>query len=231
MTSNKILRLFRQTIVAGVVTIALSTGVNAAEQAEESKATDASVQTGLDLSLANQLAAYGDRNDDAMSLIVAASIKKGVGTTVAEGEKETEGTGEATEKEERGGNSADDMLARASTLAGDNEELAGLIADVEAMASRGDVQGAGCYNDSVLSGYTDTWNIRFTPGSNYVDLSGDGDTDLDLYVYGPDGHLVCSSESYYDDEFCSWHQYRTANVRVKIKNLGNVYNVYDLCTN
>lgn len=229
MTIYKYMKTAQAAVVAGLVALSLSAGAFADHH--EGKAEGDAVQAGMDLAMANQLASYGDRNSDAMALIVAASIKQGIGSTDEEGEKESEGDGEMEEKEEGAGNGVDDILDRARALAGDNPELGGMIEDVAAMGSRGDVAGAGCYNDRVWSHNTDTWTITFTAGSNYVDLSGDGDTDLDLYVYDGSGRLICAGESYYDDEFCSWRQYNTGYMYVKVKNLGGVYNVYDLCTN
>lgn len=231
MTSKSLLKIVSKSAVACVAALALTTGVSADEH--ESKPEGEAPQAGMDMDLANQLASYGDRNEDALALIVAASIKQGLGSSEAdEAEKESEGEGEGEDKDGDGhGNSVEDMLARASEYAGDNAELAGMIADVEAEGARGDIQGPGCYQDAVLAGYTDIWNITFTPGSNYIALSGDGDTDLDLYVYDRRGNLICQSLSYYDDEYCSWYQSRTRPIRVEVKNLGYVYNVYDLCTN
>lgn len=229
MTIYKHIKTAKAAVVAGLVALSLSAGAFADHH--EGKPEGETVDTGRDLAMANQLASYGDRNNDALALIVAASIKQGIGSTEEEGEKESEGEGEMGEKDEGAGNSVGDILDRARALAGDNPELGGMIDDVAATSSRGDVAGAGCYNDRVWSGYTDTWTITFTAGSNYIDLSGDGDTDLDLYVYDSNGRLICAGESYYDDEFCSWRQYRPETLYVKVKNLGGVYNVYDLCTN
>ncbi len=215
-------------VLACVAAIAMSSSMVAmADEHESDKPEGDAVAAGMDLALANQLAAYGDRNNDALSLIVAANIMSGLGTIEErEGEAESEGSGEAGEmKPEQAG-----ILDRARELAGDNEELIALIEDAEMAGSRGDIAGPGCYNDSVWSNSTDIWTITFTPGSNYIALDGDGDTDLDLRVYAG-GRLICQSLSYSDNEFCSWNQYNTGAVRAEVQNLGGVYNVYDLCTN
>ncbi len=216
-------------VLACVAAIAMSSSMVAmADEHEEAKPEGEVVAAGMDLALANQLADYGDRNSDALSLIVAANIMNGLGTVEErEGEPESEGSGEVGEdKPEQAG-----ILDRARELAGDNEELIALIEDAEMAGSRaGDVAGPGCYHDRVYSGYTDIWTITFTPGSNYISLDGDGDTDLDLRVYAG-GRLICQSLSYSDNEFCSWNQYNVGTVRVEVDNLGHVYNVYDLCTN
>lgn len=61
-----------------------------------------------------------------------------------------------------------------------------------------------------------------------VQLTGDGDTDLDLYVYDENGKLISKSETYSDREYA----YITANMRtsitVKVVNRDDVYNDYDL---
>jgi hypothetical protein len=57
-------------------------------------------------------------------------------------------------------------------------------------------------------------------------ISGDGDTDLDLYVYDENGNQVCSSITYGDDESCSWHPKWTGTFKVVVKNRGDIFNKY-----
>jgi hypothetical protein len=64
-------------------------------------------------------------------------------------------------------------------------------------------------------------------GTNvYVSLSGDGTTDLDMYVL--DGNLtpIESSTTYGDDEAVDLEIYQSGYFWVKVVNYGSVYNDY-----
>lgn len=62
-------------------------------------------------------------------------------------------------------------------------------------------------------------------------LRGDGDTNLDLYVWDENNRLVCASETYGDREICRWHPRWTGQFYIEIVNFGSVYNVADIGTN
>ena len=64
-----------------------------------------------------------------------------------------------------------------------------------------------------------------------VSVVGDGDTDLDLYIYDEDDHLIASATDYTDDCFVRLYPRRTALYRVKIVNRGGVYNNYVIAVN
>lgn len=70
---------------------------------------------------------------------------------------------------------------------------------------------------------------RVTAGERIrIELRGDGDTDLDMYVYSPDGTLIDEQASYSDAESSNFRSYRSGMITVKIVNCGNVYNRYNL---
>jgi hypothetical protein len=58
-------------------------------------------------------------------------------------------------------------------------------------------------------------------------ISGDGDTDLDLYVYDSNG-LIARADSYSDDEIADLIIYNGGYFTVKVVNRGRVYNDYEL---
>ena len=64
-----------------------------------------------------------------------------------------------------------------------------------------------------------------------VRINGDGDTDLDVYVYDENGNLIASDTDGLD--FCvvrfvpSW----TGQFRIVVRNLGGVYNRFTIDTN
>lgn len=61
-----------------------------------------------------------------------------------------------------------------------------------------------------------------------VVISGDGTSDLDLYIYDQNGNLVCQSISNGDDEFCSWSPVWTGPFIIKVKNRGSYSNRYTI---
>ncbi len=84
-------------------------------------------------------------------------------------------------------------------------------------------------NDQVESRATDTWSFQF---SGYeavtIALRGDRDTDLDLEVRDENGHVIATSDGASDRESVRFTPARNGTFKVRVKNLGNIYNVYRL---
>jgi hypothetical protein len=99
---------------------------------------------------------------------------------------------------------------------------------VEAGARRGpqfDVKRAPA-NGSV------TYTVDFVGGEPArINLRGDGDTDLDLYVYDENGNLVGSDVGPTDRATVAWSPRWTGPFTIRVVNLGNVYNEYRITTN
>jgi hypothetical protein len=67
-----------------------------------------------------------------------------------------------------------------------------------------------------------------TAGTNVdLNLSGDGTTDLDMYVYDGSGEIASSTRSG-DNEAADIVIYRSGYFWVKVVNYGDVYNDYRL---
>lgn len=183
--------------------------------------------------LAGQLIDYGRANKDALALIAAAQILKQSPARTVDQSKTSEGGQDDAGKTSGGGDySADAALASAAEIAGQNPTLTGLIGDVRESSSRGRAQGPAVHRDSVRARATDVYDITYTGGDRAeVGVIGDGDTDLDLYVYDENGNLICKDDDRTDTMACSWRPRWTGPFRVKIKNLGNVHNNYTLLTN
>jgi hypothetical protein len=99
-------------------------------------------------------------------------------------------------------------------------------------ALAGDVTGPNDHVDRVSAGRTDVYEIVFRGREDAaVYIEGDGDTDLDLYVYDQWGNEVCSDTDFSDVMYCDWTPRSTAVYRLEIENLGDVYNEYRLLTN
>lgn len=76
---------------------------------------------------------------------------------------------------------------------------------------------------------TDTYTVTFKGGEEATVLvSGDGDTDLDLYIYDENGNLIESDTDSLDTMLCSWTPKWTGKFKIKIKNLGSVKNYYTM---
>ena len=79
---------------------------------------------------------------------------------------------------------------------------------------------------------SDVYTVTFRAGEPaQVAVSGDGDTDLDVFVYDENGNLVASDLSTSDQAAVSWTPRWTGEFRIEIKNRGGVYNQYTLLTN
>jgi hypothetical protein len=84
----------------------------------------------------------------------------------------------------------------------------------------------------VDAGLTDVYTMRFQGGEDAtIILSGDGDTDLDLYVYDENDNLIGYDDDGTDDCVVSFTPRWTGNFKIKVKNLGDTYNSYTLITN
>ena len=187
------------------------------------------------LDMAGKLLKYGYEKKDALPLIQAVLIYKQLGVTDAKDQaaKTQEGTAPATgitKKDQISLNEAQ-ILADATKFADGDKTLLALIKDAE-KSTRGATGGPRRVCDSVNGNCTDIWRITFRAGEPaYVAVSGDGDTDLDLYVYDENGNLITYDNSYGDDCLVSFTPRWTGVFIIKIKNLGRVYNRYCMGTN
>lgn len=87
-------------------------------------------------------------------------------------------------------------------------------------------------SENVKAYDSDIYSFRFVGGYQAgAYLSGDGDTDLDLYIYDQNGNQVCSSTSSGDDEYCIWNPIWTGPFKVVVKNRGGISNNYVLKVN
>lgn len=218
------------TAVAGIAVAAeAGKGPNAGAKATASD-TSAAVQA---LATADSLAIYGIQQSDPVALIQAAKMKKAAPAKALEAAKKTEGAGAKGADKGTGYDlSADALLARAEGMAAGNATLQALIADAKSTKSRGATRGPTVHSDTVLAGNTDSYTISFRGGEEAAVLvSGDGDTDLDCFVYDEDGSLVAKDDDSTDECRLTFRPQRSMRYRVEIVNLGGVYNAYHLRTN
>lgn len=188
------------------------------------------------LRLATDLVKYGYAQESALPLIDALNIIIENPTQPLGSEKE----GEAVTVEVTGKNGNitldfSEIVASAKQFAEGDETLMALLTQVENDAqepSRGAVNGPKYTVDVVGPGRSDNFNVSFVAGYiAEVALSGDGDTDLDLYVYDSNGNLIASDTDYTDDCYVNWVPAWTGRYIIKVVNRGRVANRYVLMTN
>ena len=213
--------------LSSAYSIAGKKGSNAGEDKKSSAATAVS-----QLALAADLVAYGDANKDAMALILAAKIQKQNPSKDGKQKKSSKGGGKDDKKSGKA-DSTDDVLARARALAKGDKGMLAMVEDVAEMASRGRTEGAvSGHRDRVLARSTDTYRLNFNGGERAeILITGDHDTDLDLYVYDENGNDICKDVDSTDTMYCKWNPRWTGEFRIEIKNLGSISNIYTLQTN
>jgi hypothetical protein len=80
--------------------------------------------------------------------------------------------------------------------------------------------------DRVLAFATDRWTVWAPAGASQIVVDGDGDTDLDCFVYDRFGQLLGMDNDRTDYCVVNFRQGTGGNIRVVIRNLGDVYNNY-----
>ncbi|MGH9371598.1 MAG: hypothetical protein ACRD15_08725 [Vicinamibacterales bacterium] len=70
------------------------------------------------------------------------------------------------------------------------------------------------------------WTHYVRAGYHRLEVEGDGDTDLDCWVFGRAGNLMGSDTDGTDYCIVTWYQSRGEQLEFRIANLGNVYNRY-----
>ena len=91
------------------------------------------------------------------------------------------------------------------------------------------INGSSRTVERVSANSTDVYNVTFIGGEPAeVFLVGDGDTDLDLFIYDENGNLIDSDTDNTDVCLCEWTPRWTGRFTIKIRNYGSVYNEYTM---
>lgn len=225
-------KLFLSTVLV------LLTSAVLAQETEKKPELKGEVSSSLSaLRLASDLVKYGYAQQSALSLIEALQIMNENPTQPLKAER----TGDVVDTSKNEGKNStisldyNKILADAKGFAADDNILTQLIAQIEAdgqSAGRGAVNGPSRHYDTVNGNSIDTYQISFI--ANYlaeIAVSGDGDTDLDLFVYDSNGNLIAKDDDYSDDCYVSWVPLWTGRYIVKIVNQGPLYNRYVIMTN
>jgi len=205
------------------------------EKKEQEGAPSAEV---ANIKLANELIKYGYANNDALPLIQAAEILLATPTRELKVTKSEPSAKPADVKEKTSGisHSPEKLLADAKELAAGNDNLLALIKNVEVKLGgqklRGRVFGPAKVMRRVFANSSYTDYILFEGGTiAEVLISGDGDTDLDLYIYDENGNFIAKDDDYSDDCLVRFVPKWTGSFKIKVINRGRVYNDYLLLSN
>src|SRR5262245_50536513 len=76
--------------------------------------------------------------------------------------------------------------------------------------------------------YVETYNAGVAA---HLKLKGDGDTDLDLFVFDDQGRVVAQGTGLTDEEAVTFTPRVTGQYKIVVRNLGGVWNEYRLSTN
>ena len=227
----KINVMFKKLFLGALMLVSMSAFAQEQEQQAAKADSKATSETVDQLTMANQLVKYGYQTKSALPLIQAVQIYKKLNVTEEAREKTTEGGTTASEsltKTQVVSFDESKILADATKFAAGNKNLLGLIDDAK-KASRSPIQGTIRHSDCVNAGSVDVCKITCRGGeSTTIYVSGDGDTDLDLYVYDANGNLITCDDDGTDECLVRFVAYRTHTFTVRVRNRGRVYNCYTL---
>lgn len=188
------------------------------------------------LQTAAGLAKYGYENYSATALIEAAKII--AETNVQElGVQGSPGTPQVVQEKESCFNmNPEVLLADAKKYAGKDKVVLAYAKQVEKNIKGGKTRGAvggPKYGEGRVFGkdYVD-YQVKFWASElAEVIVVGDGDNDLDLYIYDSNGNLIASDTDYTDQCVCRWVPAWTGAFKIRIVNRGAIYSDYAIATN
>jgi hypothetical protein len=107
--------------------------------------------------------------------------------------------------------------------------LVGMVALAQPLVAA-PVGGARCTSDAVRAHSTDVYTVVSYAGeATHLAIRGDGDTDLDVFVYDANGNLITSDTGYTDTALVSWTPRWTGRFTIRVVNRGSVLNRYTMC--
>lgn len=188
------------------------------------------------LQTAAGLAKYGYANYSATALVEAAKIFAETKTQPLDVEVEHGKSETVTDKRNAVSFEPAQLIADAKKFAGKDKVILTYIKRVEksivSSSTRGAVGGPKVQKERVLGKDVDSYKVKFWAKElAEVCVSGDGDTDLDLYVYDENGNLIGSDTDYTDECVVRWVPAWTGIFIIKIVNRGALYNNYVIWTN
>ncbi len=207
------------------------------QDAEQKDVIDANPSAEVSaLKLANEMIKYGYEQQSALSLLSGAQILLETEYDQLREKKDGPAVDESEgEKKSRVSYNIESILNDATEMAEGDENVQGIATELGEFLNvvhRGAVGGPKRTIEKVRANSTDTYTINFIGGRlAEIVVSGDGDTDLDLYVYDSSGNLIEKDDDYTDDCYVSWYPKWTGKFIVKVVNRGGVWNEYVIVTN
>lgn len=182
------------------------------------------------LTLAGLLVNYGYETETALPLIQAVKIYQEINLQPAtDGLKPiVEGEGEEGETVAKHPvHTQEQLLADATQFAKGDPTLTSLINSCR-KTSRKPMKTHYYHSDYIAPHKTHVWTVSLSGGKySFVHLSGDGSSDLDLFLYDPEGHEIDKNVSAGDQ--CGLTVFeKLSTIVVKVVNLGSVTNNYRL---
>lgn len=232
----KKIMLFTVIALSAVMVSCNKKAVQENEQKEEIAAVASQEVSALRVAM--DLAKLGYETESASALIEAANILASTPTQAFEAKAEQgEEIANESDKVEKVHLAPAKLIADARELTEDAHLLA--LADnvtaklnAQAEGTRGAMGGPKyAYGRVSARSYTYYDQKFWADEIAEVAVSGDGDTDLDLYVYDENGNLIASDTDYTDDCYVRFCPRWTGLFRIKIVNRGGVYNNYAIVTN
>lgn len=199
-----------------------------------------SVQAVEDAALARRLAEFGERTESPLALAASAQMLMETPTQPLEATPAKEGASGQADKgaEPELALTPAALLTRAQALATNDDErqfISGLqSAQADTTGRARGAAGGPQYDYDVLGPREQvSYSIRFRGGeAAALEVVGDGDTDLDCWVYAPSGALVDLDTDLTDWCILNWWVPSAGAYRVVVQNLDRRYsNVYELFTN
>jgi hypothetical protein len=194
------------------------------------------------LAMASQLAAWGRESKSPEALLAASQMLMEIPAEMRDAKHDSKAGDAAAAAQTKADEPAPtlDPVAlqkEAATLAaakGDKnlQKYVDSVVKAGTTGARGATGGPKYSVTKVSAGYTDVYNVEFRGGElAEIAISGDGDTDLDLYVYDEYGNYIGSDTGSTDTAYVSWTPRWTGNFRIEVKNNGYVYNQYVVISN
>lgn len=230
-------KVFLFSIMTAVCFVMVSCNKPAQEEQKEVLEATASPELAA-LRTAMDLAKYGYEAESASALIEAANILVSTPKQDLDAKAEQQGEMKGEESTLKVSFDPNQLLADAREFAGEDAILIAMADKVEAKLKaeqeevRGAVGGPKLANGVVYGNCYVTYDVQFYGGQlAEVALSGNGATDLDLYVYDENGNLIISDTDYTDNCYVRFSPRWTGWFRLKIVNRGAYANYYTIVTN
>ena len=183
------------------------------------------------MALASQLAQWARQSENAAALAVAAQMIEAAAPRKLE-VKEPKSTGKGSA--DKGGKTAQPLdpkglLEEAKRLAGDDAKQQAALDAIAKRGgkARGGFTGPGMHCSVVGPQSTDSFLLFFNANEPAeISLMGDGDSDLDLFVYDVSGKAISEDARPNDFAYAVWTPAMAAPFRVEVRNLGERANQY-----